>query len=92
MKGQTKGEEQMAGVTTICIGDIHGYLDKLKRLWGNLELRLGTEVFCRSSVIFLGDYNDRGPDTRGVIEFLSSLPSAYPDQKHVFLCGNHDLL
>ncbi|KAL2634532.1 hypothetical protein R1flu_006011 [Riccia fluitans] len=79
-----------AGETTICIGDIHGHLDKLKSLWRNLEARLGSEVFRRSNVIFLGDYSDRGPNTKGVIDFLISLPALYPNQKHVFLCGNHD--
>ncbi|KAL3693332.1 hypothetical protein R1sor_006983 [Riccia sorocarpa] len=79
-----------AGETTICIGDIHGYLDKLKSLWQNLEARLPTDVFNSCNVIFLGDYNDRGPDTRGVLDFLISLPSLYPNQKHAFLCGNHD--
>jgi hypothetical protein len=42
-------------------------------------------------VIFLGDYNDRGPHTRRVLNFLLALPTRYPAQRHVFLCGNHDL-
>lgn len=75
---------------TICVGDIHGHLDRLKALWRNLELKLGSEVFASSTVIFLGDYNDRGPDTKGVLEFLVGLPERYPKQRHVFLCGNHD--
>lgn len=39
----------------------------------------------------MGDYCDRGPDTKRVIDFLISLPSKYPNQKHVFLAGNHDI-
>lgn len=80
------GEEM--GIT-ICIGDIHGYIDKLERVWMNLEHEL-RESFDDSTVIFLGDYCDRGPDTAKVIDFLVSLPERYPSQKHVFLCGNHD--
>ncbi|KAK1262946.1 hypothetical protein QJS04_geneDACA008424 [Acorus gramineus] len=76
--------------TVICIGDVHGYFTKLHNLWTNLETLIGPIPFSRAVVIFLGDYCDRGPDTRRVIDFLSSLPSAYPDQSHVFLCGNHD--
>ncbi|KAG0593181.1 hypothetical protein KC19_1G309400 [Ceratodon purpureus] len=75
---------------TICVGDVHGHLDQLRNLWRNLELKLGLEAFRSATVIFLGDYNDRGPDTKGVLEFLVSLPELYPEQRHVFLCGNHD--
>ncbi|BBN06935.1 hypothetical protein MPTK1_3g25130 [Marchantia polymorpha subsp. ruderalis] len=78
------------GRVTICIGDIHGHVEKLERLWRNLELRLGAEEFGGCTVIFLGDYNDRGHQPRGVIDFLISLRKAYPQQKQVFLCGNHD--
>lgn len=74
-----------------CIGDIHGYMTKLQRLWTNLETLIDPSDFETALVIFLGDYCDRGPDTRKVIDFLISLPSKYPKQSHVFLCGNHDL-
>lgn len=74
----------------ICIGDIHGYFEKLERLWRNLQLRLGPS-FHTSTVIFLGDYCDRGPDTSRVLDFLCDLPARYPSQKHIYLCGNHDL-
>ncbi|KAG8648653.1 tyrosine-protein phosphatase RLPH2-like isoform X2 [Manihot esculenta] len=75
----------------ICIGDIHGYLAKLQNLWSNLQSVINPEEFSSALVIFLGDYCDRGPDTKKVIDFLLNLPSAYPNQKHVFLSGNHDL-
>lgn len=74
-----------------CIGDIHGYYSKLRNLWSNLEALIYPKSFQKALIIFLGDYCDRGPDTRKVIDFLISLPSRYPNQTHVFLCGNHDL-
>lgn len=74
---------------TICVGDIHGYLDRLRNLWRNLELKL-QDQFPTATVIFLGDYNDRGPNTKGVLDFLIDLPHRYPHQRHVFLAGNHD--
>lgn len=77
--------------TVICIGDIHGYISKLQKLWTNLETVINPSRFNTATVIFLGDYCDRGPHTREVIDFLISLPAKYPQQKHVFLCGNHDL-
>lgn len=74
-----------------CIGDSHGHHTKLRNLWSNLEALIDPSDFRSALIIFLGDYCDRGPDTRKVIDFLISLPSTYPDQKHVFLSGNHDL-
>ncbi|KDP42697.1 hypothetical protein JCGZ_23637 [Jatropha curcas] len=75
----------------ICVGDIHGYFVKLQNLWSNLQSVISPQEFSSATIIFLGDYCDRGPDTKKVIDFLIHLPSAYPNQKHVFLSGNHDL-
>ncbi|CAL5389300.1 unnamed protein product [Camellia sinensis] len=74
-----------------CIGDIHGYITKLQNLWFNLETRIDPSDFETALIIFLGDYCDRGPKTRDVIDFLINLPSKYPKQSYVFLSGNHDL-
>ncbi|CAL0321458.1 unnamed protein product [Lupinus luteus] len=74
-----------------CIGDIHGYITKLQSLWSNLESQIDPSQFKTATIIFLGDYCDRGPHTREVVDFLIGLPSRYPDQRHVFLSGNHDL-
>jgi serine/threonine protein phosphatase 1 len=41
--------------------------------------------------VFLGDYIDRGPDSRGVVEFLINLQSQQPDLI-VCLAGNHEEL
>ncbi|WCJ34352.1 Calcineurin-like metallo-phosphoesterase superfamily protein [Euphorbia peplus] len=75
----------------ICIGDIHGLYSKLQNLWSNLQKSLPRDDFTSATVIFLGDYCDRGPNTKQVLDFLIKLPSEYPNQKHVFLSGNHDL-
>lgn len=61
----------------ICVGDIYGYFDWFKVLWCNLELKLGLEVFVSLMVIFLGDYNDRGFDIKGVFEFFVGLLEWY---------------
>lgn len=73
-----------------CIGDVHGYITKLQNLWSNLESSIHPSDFNSALIIFLGDYCDRGSNTREVIDFLVNLPSKYPNQKHVFLAGNHD--
>eukprot|EP00262_Sarcandra_glabra_P007563 TRINITY_DN20453_c0_g1_i1.p1 TRINITY_DN20453_c0_g1~~TRINITY_DN20453_c0_g1_i1.p1 ORF type:complete len:316 (+),score=44.06 TRINITY_DN20453_c0_g1_i1:168-1115(+) len=76
--------------TVCCIGDLHGYSTKLKSLWSNLQTLIHPSSFNTALIIFLGDYCDRGPDSREIISFLISLPSQYPNQTHVYLCGNHD--
>ncbi|VVA21892.1 PREDICTED: serine/threonine phosphatase [Prunus dulcis] len=74
-----------------CIGDTHGFYTKLQNLWSNLQTTIDPSDFNTALIIFLGDYCDRGPDTKKVLDFLISLPSKYPNQRHVFLSGNHDL-
>ncbi|CAN6586928.1 unnamed protein product [Malus baccata var. baccata] len=74
-----------------CIGDTHGFHTKLQNLWSNLQSAIDPSDFSTALIIFLGDYCDRGPDTRKVIDFLISLPTRYLNQKHFFLSGNHDL-
>lgn len=66
---------------TFAIGDIHGCLQSLKTLLDSLELRPDDRL------IFLGDYVDRGPDARGVIEHLMALSQ---NPTHQFLRGNHE--
>ena len=74
----------------VFIGDIHGRAAELERLWQNLQHTVGDVVFDKLNVVFLGDYCDRGPDTRRVIDFILSSKDRRPDQTHIYLCGNHD--
>lgn len=73
-------DEEVGGRITVCIGDIHGNLAKLEKLWKNLEKHIGPGPFNYCSFIFLGDYCDRGPNTKGALEFLSTLKYRYPYQ------------
>jgi serine/threonine protein phosphatase 1 len=66
------------------IGDIHGCADEVRRLIDALPLAQGDWV------VFLGDYIDRGPDSRGVVSFLLSLERDLPGIEFVFLKGNHE--
>lgn len=75
---------------TVLVGDLHGQLSKLTSLWEQLEHNLGVGPFSVARVVFLGDYVDRGPDSRGVLEWLSTLGQRHAHQEHVFLSGNHD--
>ena len=68
------------------IGDIHGALDCLDRLIGKIEKDAGG--LSDAQLIFLGDYVDRGPDSKGVIDRLIELKNNHPDV--IFLKGNHE--
>ncbi len=68
---------------TIAIGDIHGCSKALRGLVETIDPQPNDRL------IFLGDYVDRGPDSRGVIDFLLDL------EKHcqtIFLLGNHEIM
>jgi Calcineurin-like phosphoesterase len=63
------------------IGDIHG---NARRLQAALEVLTAAD----RQLIFVGDYVDRGPDSRGVIDLLVDLRSRH--DMVTFLRGNHD--
>ena len=71
------------------IGDIHGRSDLLDRMIGHIERDLGDLPGAECLTVTLGDYFDRGPDSRGVIERLSQNPFPTP---YIALKGNHEEL
>ena len=73
----------------VCIGDLHGNLAELRSLWGAIENKLGADLDA-AVVVFLGDYCDRGPDTKGVLDWLIELRGQREPGSTRFLTGNHD--
>ncbi|KAJ5070354.1 tyrosine-protein phosphatase rlph2 [Anaeramoeba ignava] len=71
----------------IAIGDVHSYINGLKKLFEMLEENI--ENFDDVWVVFLGDYVDRGPNPKETLDFLINLWENRP--KTTFICGNHDL-
>ncbi|MEJ7729378.1 MAG: metallophosphoesterase family protein [Polyangiaceae bacterium] len=69
---------------TFAIGDIHGDEEALRLLLGRLP-----ELFADDTLVFVGDYLDRGPRSAAVIEILRRLPDEVPAQV-VCLRGNHE--
>jgi serine/threonine protein phosphatase 1 len=65
------------------IGDIHGCLDKLKELMDKLIIDRQSDT-----LVFIGDYIDRGKYSREVVDYLIGLKSDY--KNIVFLQGNHE--
>jgi serine/threonine protein phosphatase 1 len=70
-----------------CIGDIHGRHDLLIQLLS--LIRQDSAGFSgRVIMIYLGDFIDRGPQSREVIEEL--MRNAQPNIEYVYLRGNHE--
>lgn len=73
---------------TYAIGDIHGHLDKLREAHRRIaedRARTGDDA---APVVHIGDLVDRGPDSRGVLDFLIAGHEA--GRPWVTLKGNHD--
>ncbi len=66
------------------IGDIHGQLDELHRVLGLIHADGGPEAH----IVFLGDYVDRGPDSKGVIDLL--MDGIGQGRNWTPIRGNHD--
>lgn len=70
------------------VGDIHGQLDKLEDIQLAIARDLENRPHPRPVTVYIGDFIDRGPDSRGVIENLAKEKTSGRDAR--FLLGNHD--
>lgn len=70
-------------------GDIHGRLDLLEPLIDAVDADIREDSSARKVVVFLGDYVDRGPNSRGVIDYLCAYRERSGAEVH-FLRGNHE--
>ena len=77
------------GTVVWAVGDVHGRLDLLKPLVEAVMTDAAGSSASRKVVIFLGDYVDRGSDSRGVIRYLVDLPQDRGIEWR-FLKGNHE--
>merc|ERR1712046_9383 len=75
----------------ICISDVHGQAASLANLWDNLVATIGEVELAASTVVFLGDYCDRGPQTRQAFDYMIQLRDSRGSGKTHFIAGNHDL-
>ena len=66
------------------IGDIHGHLDKLANAVDLIDQDGGKDA----KIIFIGDLVDRGPDSKGVVQFL--IDGIAQGRDWTILKGNHD--
>jgi serine/threonine protein phosphatase 1 len=69
---------------TFAVGDIHGCLEPLREMLNRINA-----CAHAGTVVFLGDYVDRGPDSKGVINLLMNGPGSGSWQ-WICLMGNHE--
>ncbi|RJR40726.1 MAG: serine/threonine protein phosphatase [Deltaproteobacteria bacterium] len=69
------------------IGDIHGCLGHLEQLLDEVQPDLEKDL-----LLFVGDYIDRGPDSRGVVDYVLRLRQTYPRGHIICLKGNHEAM
>ncbi len=79
------------GQLLYAVGDIHGRSDLLRRLLDEIAADAASSSCARTkTLVFLGDYVDRGPDSKGVVDILlTGLPWGLDSH---FLKGNHEAM
>lgn len=75
------------GRRVYAIGDIHGRLDLLGELGEAIERDDSARPPAQTTVIMLGDLVDRGPDSRGVLDFAQKWALL---RELRFISGNHE--
>lgn len=70
------------------IGDVHGCMGLLRKLQSMILDDAAPHGGMRKVIVYLGDYIDRGPDSRGVVDLLIDEP--LPGFESVFIRGNHE--
>jgi serine/threonine protein phosphatase 1 len=76
------------GSRVYVVGDVHGCIELLVQMHGLILADAEEHPAERRVVVYLGDYIDRGPDSKGVVDLLLARP--LPGFEAVHLKGNHE--
>jgi serine/threonine protein phosphatase 1 len=87
-KRKTEAPASTGGRVVYAVGDVHGRLDLLEPLLADI-MADARESGGKPLLVMLGDYVDRGPQSKGVVERLIAL-SADPAFETRLLKGNHE--
>ena len=87
MRTDIENDESHRGIDFV--GDIHGHASKLDRLLRTLgyDQKDGVPTHPERTVVFLGDYVDRGPEIRRTLEIVRAMTDA---GAAAALMGNHE--
>ena len=87
-RGRAKRSPRLPEGTRIyAIGDVHGRADLLDRLLSRIDAHIVAHPVVRPVHLLVGDYIDRGPASREVLDLLINCSQG---REMVFLRGNHD--
>ena len=86
-KGEAPRARVPEGTRIYAVGDIHGRLDLLDEVLARIDEDVADNPASNAIRVFLGDYIDRGPDSKGVIDRLIGYRMT---QTAVCLMGNHE--
>jgi serine/threonine protein phosphatase 1 len=75
------------GVRIYAIGDVHGRADLLDRVLSRIDAHIAARPAARPIHLLVGDYIDRGPASREVLDLLIT---CLQGREMVFLRGNHE--
>ena len=81
-----------AGERVYAIGDIHGCLTELEQLHEAIADDLAAHPVRRATLVHLGDYIDRGPDSAAVLTRLMTPPAHLTGMQIINLMGNHEAM
>lgn len=88
-RGRAKSAPHLPeGVRIYAIGDVHGRADLLDRKLSLIDAHVAAHPIARPIFLFVGDYIDRGPASREVLDLLINCAKG---REMVFLRGNHDV-
>jgi len=82
--------ETPPGMRVYAIGDVHGCIRPLSVLHDQIARDLADHPTDDWRIVHIGDYVDRGPDSRAVLDFLAL--RAAQDPRVICLLGNHDAM
>jgi serine/threonine protein phosphatase 1 len=77
------------GVRIYAIGDVHGRADLLDQLFARIDAHIAAHPIAHPIQVLVGDYVDRGPNSRGVLDRLIGRARV---KEMVLLKGNHETL
>ncbi len=89
---QTAPATLPVGERVYAIGDVHGCLDRLRALHRAVAEDIAARPVASATLVHLGDYVDRGPDSAGVLGLLADQPPPAGVGVVVNLWGNHEAM
>ncbi|MGA9865127.1 MAG: metallophosphoesterase family protein [Acetobacteraceae bacterium] len=80
------------GERVYAVGDVHGCLERLRAMHGAIAEDIARRPAASVTLVHIGDYVDRGPDSAGVLDRLAAAPPPPGVGTVVNLLGNHEAM